>query len=785
MWWRGLVVVCVLLWLCVVGLCGVSPVLADGCPNEQVRAESDVNPVTGVPFSMELSECRAYEMVSPALKNGSPVGSNVAVHGFSSVGTVGRIGSGGSVVLVESKGIWPGGEQSGNNDLGFTDGGEGVQYRITRGGSGWEFRPEMPADLREFRSALLPNPANMDVDGIWKGVGIGSAEAEISGGAEPKFYLLEPGGAVIEVGPSLPDQEVSSAGASVDLSRMLFSVSSSLYEYVGTGHSGAGAGAPALVGVDNTGSLISGCGIEAGGGYEGGPPDLKRADKSGEVETRSISAGGSSVFFTARSSCGGGTGPAVDEVFARVGDPGPGVEPGGAVTVNVAGTSECATVAFDSCNVTKAVKYQGASADGSKVFFTSEQPLVPGDTDGTNNLYECRLPGDSGGALPPVSPVNPCPNPLVRLSVPVGSGDAEVQSVGTVSQDGSHVYFVAKGVLTDEPDLSLPAGRQMAQQGQDNLYVWEEPSSAHPQGRTAFIAPLSAAAFRLGEAQAAGDGEALVFTSSADLLSGDTSTVPQVFLYEAQNEALRWVSEGQGGSEDGDTTTDPASLTSGEIKEENGATVEEIAEADQLGEGRRVISEDGSAVVFQSNAALTPQVHGGRDNVYLWHGGNLALISDGTPAGTHHGGSAEGLVGIDASGQNVFFTTEAPLVGQDSDELSDLYDARVDGGFPAPKVIECSGEGCQGALSAPLVAVAPGSLSSGEAGNLTPRSLPLSPTKPKPKSPTRSEMLARALKACAKDRAKKRARCEALARKRHGAKSRRRKAVKPVGGRGK
>jgi 5-hydroxyisourate hydrolase-like protein (transthyretin family) len=76
----------------------------------------------------------------------------------------------------------------------------------------------------------------------------------------------------------------------------------------------------------------------------------------------------------------------------------------------------------------------------------------------------------------------------------------------------------------------------------------------------------------------------------------------------------------------------------------------------------------------------------------------------------------------------VFFTTEARLVGQDTDELSDLYDARVDGGFPAPKVTGCVGEGCQGAPPTPLASVSPGSLSPSGAGNLTPPPAP--PAKP-------------------------------------------------------
>jgi hypothetical protein len=191
-------------------------------------------------------------------------------------------------------------------------------------------------------------------------------------------------------------------------------------------------------------------------------------------------------------------------------------------------------------------------------------------------------------------------------------------------------------------------------------------------------------------------------------------------------------------------------------------------------------------VVFQSSAALTPQVHGGTRNVYLWRGGNVYLISDGTPAGEHEGQEDAGLIGIDATSANVFFTTEAQLVGQDTDELSDLYDARIDGGFPAPTVDECVGESCQGALPSSLGPVAPGSLSSSGQGNLAPPGKATSKLPPKPL--TRAQKLASALKVCAKDKAKKkRARCEAAAHKRYGAKHRAKKrpAGKPIGNGGK
>src|ERR1019366_6622017 len=53
------------------GALTATPALAaagEGCPNEQVRQESNTSPTTGQPYSLGLPECRAYEMVSPLEK---------------------------------------------------------------------------------------------------------------------------------------------------------------------------------------------------------------------------------------------------------------------------------------------------------------------------------------------------------------------------------------------------------------------------------------------------------------------------------------------------------------------------------------------------------------------------------------------------------------------------------------------------------------------------------------------------------------------------------------------
>jgi len=135
--------------------------------------------------------------------------------------------------------------------------------------------------------------------------------------------------------------------------------------------------------------------------------------------------------------------------------------------------------------------------------------------------------------------------------------------------------------------------------------------------------------------------------------------------------------------------------------------------------------------------------------------------------------------GISASGSDIFFFTHSPLVGQDTGILGDLYDARVNGGFPAP-VAEpsCSGEQCQGTPTpAPSFGSAPSSAFAA-GGNLSPSavSAPPPPTAPKvkPKPLTRAQQLANALKACRgkpKKSKKKRAACEAQARKRFGGKT--------------
>jgi hypothetical protein len=119
-------------------------------------------------------------------------------------------------------------------------------------------------------------------------------------------------------------------------------------------------------------------------------------------------------------------------------------------------------------------------------------------------------------------------------------------------------------------------------------------------------------------------------------------------------------------------------------------------------------------------------------------------------------------VDADEEGNNVFFATRARLTGQDEGDNVVLYDARVNG-FKALTPPECTGTGCQGVPPAPPIFATPSSVTFNGVGNYA----PAAPSKAKLE--TKSEKLTKALRACLRDKhKKKRLACEKSARKKYG-----------------
>jgi hypothetical protein len=687
-----------------------------------------------------LPDGRAYEMVTPVQKNGALINDGVII-------LPPDISEDGSRVILESiQCFGDAGACNANREQ------EGEPYLFSHTSAGW------------VTTALAP-PATVfsEANTPWLvGAEDGTALFSIptAPGGEDDWWARGSEGSFLDVGPAYPSssgpQGVSgiltsgiAQAATADLSRIVWMNSAnrgfgfwpfdatqqlgdSVYEYVGAGHS-----QPVLVGVTGPAgstSLVSEC-MTVLGGTDPHPPGA-------------LSADGRTVFFTAmRCASGSGVNAGVsvpaDELFARVDE---------SQTVLVSGRSplDCTSAECTSSPASDA-RFEGASVDGSKVFFASTQQLTDSASEDSNSKDSAGSPagcsgttGANGCNLYEYDFGGPAGHELTAVSAGDSSGGGpRVQGVVAISSDGSHVYFVAKGVLA----AAANSAGQSAEDGANNLYVYER-DATHPAGRVAFVAALPSSDYEEwtegGQANVTPDGRFLVFMSHGRLTADDTSTsgAQQVFRYDAQTGALVRISIGENGFNDnGNTGVGDANIVPAEYF------------LRRLGPARLdpTMSHDGSFVFFMSPLALTPgavnDVQIGTNptnsfnepvyaqNVYEYHEGHVYLISDGHDVGNEgvfscgvRTFSSVCLVGSDATGANVFFTTADQLVPTDTDSQVDYYDARVCtvsepcASVPASSAPACQGEACHGTPDgAPAGVVAASSVFSGP-GNLTPPS---------------------------------------------------------------
>jgi len=347
----------------------------------------------------------------------------------------------------------------------------------------------------------------------------------------------------------------------------------------------------------------------------------------------------------------------------------------GSATVAVS-ASECTRTAGDVggvCNPVAPVQYVGTADDGSRVFFTTTQQLVNGDIDQANDLYACEIPD---GVPAPVGSANPCAS-LTQVS---GTAtNARVENVVAVSKDGSRVYFVAQGVLAGNlgvgdvgPATVGPFGEQP-----HNLYLWER-DDAHPQGQTRFVSRLvdGSGGNDLGGAQMTPDGRYLLFATANPLVTAgpgaDTDGAMDVYRYDADTPSIERVS---------------TSVAGGGANNPFDASISQ----------RPSMTDDGSTVIFSTAEALSETDTNGADDVYAWHDGHVSRIS---PNGVTVATGGKNYATITPSGRDIFFTTNDRVLDADGDTTTDIYTARIGGGFaPPPPPTACAGDGCQGLVS--------------------------------------------------------------------------------------
>jgi hypothetical protein len=464
-----------------------------------------------------------------------------------------------------------------------------------------------------------------------------------------------------------------------------------------------------------------------------------------------VSADGSEVFFTQSPECH------VDDnqVFVRLGGArtlevsrplDPSLAFGGCVGKGVPGEVPCQGAAER-----KESTLQGASRDGSIVFFTTAEALVAGSSDLSNNLYMARIGCPDGGTG--CEAAERRVTQLVQVSRDPNPGEpAEVRRhVVTVASDGSRVYFAATGDLLTpaQNGVLVGEGRPVPHAGADNFYVYDTTT-----GAMSFIADLCSGPALSGAvedgrcppgldsgestsittrndtalgseviprahlnecARPAGEcagvlesGRFLVFSTFAQLTPDDTDASRDVYRYDAVTGALERVSVGEDGySANGNGAIDAVLSLSTAAGSNSGYAWREM--------GVRALSEDGSRIVFVTAERLSPAAPSGPEGIYEWHEGRVALVASGATEQTGHGPV------ISSSGADIFFTTGQGLVPQDTDGQLDVYDARLGEGFSSlPVELQpCAGDACQGPLSNPAPLLVPGSVSQVAGGNLS------------------------------------------------------------------
>jgi hypothetical protein len=455
--------------------------------------------------------------------------------------------------------------------------------------------------------------------------------------------------------------------------------------------------------------------------------------------------------------------------------------------------------------------YSTASADDSTVFFTDVVALTADSRDQgkgepptfnpTRDLYACEVSLGVGGPQ--------CKLSDLTIPTVVSEESGRVQGVLGASEDGSTVYVVARGVLTEAPN----ARGEIPNSGQENLYLLhrEAPGSWRP----AFIVTLSGTDSPDWLGGSGGDpepdngftsrvspnGRYLAFMSEKSLTDYDNRDVnsgesdEEVFLYRAPAKAsevgqLICASCDPTGARPAGALIQGSKMTLPLVERVgtwNGRWLAALVPGwtpNNLGAAvyqSRYLSSEGR-LFFNSRDALVPQDTNDAWNVYEFEpvgvgsctedstgfsamsGGCVGLVSSGT--------SAEESAFLDASesGGDVFFLTSSKLVPQDSDNAIDIYDAHectetapcVPPTVAAPQC--ATTESCREAPQPqPAVFGAPPSATFSGQGDLVASG---SNAIAKRKPVTRAQQLARALRGCRKEgNRKSRSACERRARR--------------------
>jgi hypothetical protein len=355
-------------------------------------------------------------------------------------------------------------------------------------------------------------------------------------------------------------------------------------------------------------------------------------------------------------------------------------------------------------------QYRGASNDDAEIYFTKG-----------GRLYRFTVESEATQDLTP---------------------EGGVVGVAGISESGDEVYLVARTVLAENEnefgEEALPGSCEKAEQFAEeeqpargcNLYLLqasgptrfiarliphdgntEVPGGEASQGGGDWIGNLG---LRTAEVSPSGS---LAFTTTRSLTGYQNNGVQEIYLSNPSTGQLLCVSC--------DPTGKPADPGTVFALNAQGANLPPVPAFNRQSASYqyRWVSANGNRVFFNSTEELVPEDSDGTgiNDVYEWErdGEGSCSRSPGCVyllSGSEGSSEAE-FVDASENGDDVFFTTRADLVPENSGDNVVVYDARVGGGFTSPAV-GCSATNCAGAPGVAPAFASPASESTSGPGNV-------------------------------------------------------------------
>jgi hypothetical protein len=307
-------------------------------------------------------------------------------------------------------------------------------------------------------------------------------------------------------------------------------------------------------------------------------------------------------------------------------------------------------------------EFKGTSTDGARVLFTTAKRLVPGDTDNQQDVY-MRSAGTTA----------------LLSTGPAGGNGNFTAFYGGASEDATRIFFTT--------------GERLVAADMDSEQDVYESSG----GTTTLVSTVSSGgngAFGASYAGVSKDGTRVFFSTAESLLGADTDTNQD--LYERAGGTTTLVSTGPAG---GNGTFDVAFAGSSadgthvffstserlvaadtdvtaDLYERFGGTTSLLSIGSLGGNGNinafyAGASEDGSRVFITTSEALESADFDGSIDIYERSGGTTTLISP-PPVSGGQGNVTFGRVTPD--GAHVFFETVERLTADDDNAVRDVYE---------------------------------------------------------------------------------------------------------------